>query len=88
MQILEMLAPEKVEKMNLTVNKLAVYFASQWGLTRKKVKEYLNMHRVVGAITVDRDSGVVKITERGRRLVKGADLEEELFPIASIEETG
>ena len=85
MQLLSFLCKEDVEKMELTVDKIAFFFSSRWGLTTVKVKEYLNMFRIVGAVTVDRKSKIVKITEYGRRLAKGADLETELFPIASIE---
>ena len=68
--------------MDLTIDKLAVFFSVRWAVSQKKVKEYLNLLQRMGAITVKREAGrgVIMATEYGRKLL--AEGEEETEPIS------
>lgn len=85
-QLLEFLAREKIEKMEPTVGRIARIFALKWGLTQKKVREYLRLFRELGAIREQRTSKgrVVKVTPYGKKLLAETEEKEKVPEPISI----
>ena len=66
--ILRSLCLKNIEEMNLTANKLAYYFANEWGLKVETVKSYIDVLSVMGLVRFERVEGkrVIRIAEHVR----------------------
>jgi len=85
-QLLQFLAREEIEKMEPTVGRVAKIFALKWGLTQKKVREYLYLFRGLGAIREQRTSKgrMIKVTPFGKKLLAETEEEEKMPKPISI----
>ena len=77
-QLLEFL--EKNQEKEYTAKALSTFLALHWSLTEKKTREYLELLRVLGAISVERTAKgtLIKVTDFGKELSAKAEEEEKV----------